>query len=404
MTFLDTSRIALRAIIVNKTRSLLTMLGVIIGVGAVIMLIAIGNGIQQYITGQFDQLGANTISILPGDIFSSDGGFASEDAQISAFANNKLKLSDVRDIRRLREYVAYVTPMMMNTGEASFLTTTKKVSITGVSDEYPMVRNLEMNAGKFYTKQDDDNSRRVAVLGYKISKDLFGTVDPVGKKITVNGQSFTVLGSVKEMGGGFGGPQVDAYIYIPLNTYQQIFNTSVISSIVVKTKSKDDVKEAVREIENVLGKRLEDDEYSVFETTEILKVINQILGVMTVGLGGIAAISLVVGGIGIMNIMLVSVTERTREIGLRKAIGATPNQILLQFLIESSLLSVLGGGIGVALAFLGTLILQNFFPAAITLSSIALAFGVSAAIGIVFGVAPARRASQLSPIEALRYE
>ena len=172
----------------------------------------------------------------------------------------------------------------------------------------------------------------------------------------------------------------------------------------MQARDKDVVQEVIASVKKLLLKRLKSDEFSVFETTEILKVINQILGVLTLGLGGIAAISLVVGGIGIMNIMLVSVTERTREIGLRKALGATPNIILLQFLIESSMLSIIGGMIGVALAWTIALIINNFFPAVVTFSAIALAFGVSAGIGIIFGVAPARRASQLSPIEALRYE
>src|SRR3989344_5142282 len=386
MTFIETASVAIHAILVNKTRSFLTMLGVIIGVGAVILLVAIGEGLQQYITGQFDQLGANTITILPGDIFSSSSGFGGREEQVSAFSNNKLRLSDVVAIEKLRSSVLRATPVMFNSTEIVFQGVHKKVSVVGTTDAYVNIRNLEFDKGA------------------SIADELFKHIDPIGKRILVNGQGFTVAGVVKKIGGGFGGPQFDTYVYIPLETYRTLFNVEAVTQIVVQARNKDTVQTAITHIKDTLGKRLKKDEFSVFETTEILKVINQILGVLTVGLGGIAAISLVVGGIGIMNIMLVSVTERTREIGLRKAVGATPNQILLQFLIESALLSVVGGSIGVALAFLLSLAIRQFFPATVTLFAVTLAFSVSAAIGIIFGVAPARRASKLSPIEALRYE
>ena len=196
----------------------------------------------------------------------------------------------------------------------------------------------------------------------------------------------------------------DNYVYLPLNTLFDDFNIELIDSFTFEAVDQNDVESAKAGVEKSLSKFLDDDEFTVFDQTQLLDTINSILGTLTIALGGIGAISLIVGGIGIMNIMLVSVTERTREIGLRKALGATPNQILFQFLIESALLSVIGGLIGLGIAYLGSLAIQAFFPAKVTMEAVLLAFGVSAAVGIIFGVAPARRASRLSPIEALRYE
>lgn len=403
MNITNILKIAIQAIFTNKSRSLLTMLGVIIGVGAVILLIAIGNGLQVYITGQFDSLGANTITIVPGEVFSSSGGFGSRESQVSAFANNKLKYSDVRDIAKVAG-VKEVAPVVLGSSKVTYQNISKTRSIVGTLTSYSSIRNTKTEKGEFFRDADNDGNRRVVVLGWNVANELFGETDPIGKTIRVNGQAFKVQGVAEKKGGGFGGPQFDDYLFIPYSTYVDIFGDTKVSQIIVQARDKDIVQDTISSVKKLLLKRLKADEFSVFETTEILKVINQILGVLTLGLGGIAAISLVVGGIGIMNIMLVSVTERTREIGLRKALGATPNIILLQFLIESSMLSIFGGMIGVALAWILALIINNFFPAVVTFSAIALAFGVSAGIGIVFGVAPARRASRLSPIEALRYE
>jgi len=403
MNISNTIKIAIQAIFTNKSRSLLTMLGVIIGVGAVILLMAIGNGLQVYITGQFDALGANTVSILPGEIFSSSGGFGNREGQVTAFSTNKLRFSDVKDIQKI-DGVKNAVPMVMGETKISFQNVSKKRSIVGTLPAYQEVRNTKTDKGNFFTPTDNEGSKRVAVLGYTLAHDLFGDADPVGKTIRVNGQAFRVSGVAEKKGGGFGGPQFDDYLYMPYSTYVNIFGDTKVAQIVVQAQDQNTVQKVIDGIKKTLGKRLKSDEFSVFETTEILKVINSILGVLTLGLGGIAAISLIVGGIGIMNIMLVSVTERTREIGLRKALGATPNVILLQFLIEATLLSVFGGMIGVGIAVGISLIINQFFPAVVNLFSIGLAFGVSAGIGIVFGVAPARRASQLSPIEALRYE
>lgn len=402
-TLLSAFPIAFGAIFANKTRALLTMLGIIIGVGSVILLTSIGNGLQTYITGQFDALGASNISILPGDIFGEGGGFDRE-KQLSAFSNNKLRLRDVRSIERLREHVVAVAPQYQSSSKVSFLQKSKSVTIVGTTESYGPVTNTKTSKGRFFSQSENITNLPVAVLGFQTAKELFGESDPVGKKITIGSQGFRVVGVAAEKGGGFGGPSFDTYVFIPIELAQRMFSGEAITQMTVQAKSREEIPLAIADIKKELGKRLAKDEFSVFDQRQILDTINQILSVLTVGLGGIAAISLVVGGIGILNIMLVSVIERTREIGLRKALGATPNVILVQFLIEAATLSIFGGMIGTGLAYILTLILNRFIPATVTLDAVALAFGVSAAVGIVFGVIPARRASQLSPIEALRYE
>ncbi len=405
MLWQNTILVALRAIYINKGRSLLTMLGVIIGVASVVLLTAIGNGLQVYITQQFESLGSNNIIVSPGQVFNKKTGqFADRSSQASSLSNNKLKFSDANDIRKLREHISYVSPANMITDEAQFQTKTKTVTVMGVTEDYPKIFNTKLTKGTFFTKTDDQGGQRVAILGAKVTTELFGTADPMGKKFQLGNQQFTVIGTAEAKGGGFGGPSFDDYVYIPFHTLSQSYDNQKVLQIYAKVRSKEEIPAAISVIEKELGKRLKDDEFSVFDQSDILKTINQILGMLTLGLGGIAAISLVVGGIGIMNIMLVSVTERTREIGLRKALGATPHQILIQFLIEAALLSVLGGLIGLSLAILGALAIHPFFPAEVTLGSITLAFGVSVAVGLIFGAAPANRASKLSPIEALRYE
>lgn len=396
--------IAIKAILQNKVRSFLTMLGVIIGVGSVVLLTSIGTGLQAYVSDQFTSLGTNTLYVVPGNPFGENGGFGNESAFIESMKPT-LTLRQFRAIlRNNRETITDGTATALGTGEAKYKTITKKITIYGVTPSYEQVRNTKAVKGKWYTETDEDKSARVIVLGPKIAEELFGNVDPVNKKIRIEGQSYLVLGVLEEKGGGFGGPSFDNYVYMPVNTLFERFNLELIDSLIFQIKDESLLTEAQTGIENTLLTELEEDEFTVFDQSQLLETINGILGMLTVGLGGIAAISLVVGGIGIMNIMLVSVTERTREIGLRKALGATPNLILLQFLIEAALLSVLGGLIGLAIAFLGSLALQTFFPAKVTVEAVILAFGVSTIVGLVFGAAPARRAAQLSPIEALRYE
>lgn len=397
-------RVSYQSLLTNKGRSILTMLGVIIGVAAVILLVSIGNGLRLYVSDQFEQLGSNNIFVAPGDVFNEDGGGFSQDQAASSFISNKLKVSDVEDIKRLREFVEDASPLSFNAGKISYKSEQKNTTVLGVYAEYPKISNSLPEIGRSFTKAEEKSGDKVAYMGFKIAEELFGEVDPVGKTIKINSSTFKVLGVAEEKGSSFGGPSFDSYVYLPFKTASDLFDNSTVTRIFVRIKDTDRMDESIQALETLLLKRLDDEDFSVFDSKEILKIIDQILGVLTAGLGGIAAISLVVGGIGIMNIMLVSVTERTREIGLRKAIGATPGMILMQFLIEAIMLSVGGGLIGVGIAYGLTLLINQFIPASVTLSSVLLAFFVSAAVGIVFGVYPARRASKLSPIEALRYE
>lgn len=379
------------------------MLGVIIGVSSVVLLTAIGNGIQFFIEDQFNQLGVNTILITPGEVFDDNGNFSSN--ADASFTSSQLQLRDIDRLKKLTRYVDVVVPANVFVDTAEFGDKSLTTTVFATSHEYLDARGQTIDKGRFFTRAENQGQDKVVFLGYSITKDLFGEIDPIGKKIKIGGQSFTVIGTAEEIGGGgFGGPPFDEWVYMPINTSVQKYDDNRLFQIIIGAKNSQIIPEAIPVIEEVMLERLDEDEFSVFDQSQILDVISQILGTLTLGLGGIAAISLLVGGIGIMNIMLVSVTERTREIGLRKALGATPNIILLQFLIEAALLSVLGGLIGIGIAYASSLAIQPFFPAQVTLDAIILAFGVSTIVGLIFGAAPARRAANLQPIEALRYE
>lgn len=399
----DIFNVALKAILANKVRSFLTMLGVIIGVGSVVLLTSIGTGLQSYVSEQFASLGSNILYVVPGDPF-GDGGFTSQESMIESMKPTLKKTYMAKILRDNRELIRDGTITGYSTGAAKYGNTTKRITVLGVTSNYQKIYNTKAETGHWFTDQDDDKSKEVALLGPKIAEELFGKIDPVNKKIKIEGQTYQVLGVLEAKGGGTGGPSFDNYIFLPLNTLFDNFNTELIDNFALEVRDKDLIDQASQEVEKTLLKYLDEDEFSVVDQTKLLDTINQVLGVLTLGLGGIAAISLVVGGIGIMNIMLVSVTERTREIGLRKALGATPNIILVQFLIEAALLSIIGGLIGLTIAYLGSLIIQNYFPAKVTTQAVILAFSVSTAVGLIFGAAPAKRAAKLSPIEALRYE
>lgn len=404
MNFSNTITIALKAIFTNKVRSILTMLGVIIGVSSVVLLISLGKGLEAFVVQTFEDLGSNNVFISPGNLFNEDGGFDSfQNSAVSSMSISFTK-TDIRELQQLRQYVDKIAYYNAQNDTARFLTNTERSSIMGTSPNYHQVLVTNLDKGRWFSSSENEGGERVAVLGSQIAQDLFGKVDPIRKKIRIGSVTFTVVGVAEEKGSGFGGPSFDSFIYIPFETLTKVYNTNKIMEIAIKTKADFAIDESIAAIEKNMLRRYEEDEFTAYDQAEILSVIQDILGMITVALGGIAAISLVVGGIGIMNIMLVSVTERTREIGLRKAMGATPNQILVQFLIEAAFLSVLGGLIGLGIAFGGSLAIQPFFPAKVTMEAVLLAFGVSTAVGLIFGAAPAKKASQLSPIEALRYE
>lgn len=396
---------AIKALWVNKTRSVLTMLGVIIGVSSVVLLTSIGTGLQLYIEQQFADLGANTLFVVPGNPFGDGGGLGNHETAFIESAQGKIKRRYLDKILRdHRDIITDGAATGYSTGEVKYKNETKKITLLGVTANYETVNNTEAVKGKWFTKNDEERSKRVVMLGPKVAEELFGKIDPVNKQIKLEGQNYRVAG-VLETKGGFGGPSFDNYIFLPLNTLFDDFNSELIDNFSFKIKDETLINEAKKRIENtLLGENLDKDEFSVFDQTQLLETISSILGILTTGLGAIAAISLVVGGIGIMNIMLVSVTERTREIGLRKALGATPDVILVQFLFEAALLSVAGGMTGVGIAYVGSLFIQQYFPAQVTIQAVILAFSVSTIVGLIFGAAPARRASKLSPIEALRYE
>lgn len=376
------------------------MLGIIIGVSAVILLVSIGQGLQTYITKQFESLGANVVMVMPGK-FGGGGSFATT---ANSMMVSKLSLSDVDKISRLGNPVGLVAASLESTANVSYAGKSKFVNIGGYSSAYLKIMNLSAASGVMYTNADDRASKNVVVLGQSLVTKLFGGMNPVGKSVTVGAQKFRVIGVLNKFGASGFGVDTNEFVAMPLTTAQKLLGTKSIQSIGIQAVDKNSVPTVINMVKKELGKRLKEDEFSVVDSSNLIQTINQVLGALTLALGGIAAISLLVGGVGIMNIMLVSVTERTREIGLRKAVGAKPTDILYQFLIEAVVLSLGGGIIGVLLGSLGALAMSSFIETTVTWWSILLSFGVSAIVGIVFGVAPAARASKLNPIEALKYE
>ncbi|MCX6705204.1 MAG: ABC transporter permease [Candidatus Woesebacteria bacterium] len=395
----EITKLAVRSLFRNKSRSILTMLGIIIGVSAVILLVSIGQGLQSYITQQFESLGSNLVMVLPGKV-GTGGGISGA----PNLAGSKLTLSDVDKLSRLGGAIETAGGGIEMPSTVSYLGKSKYTTTAGLTAEYQKMRNLTTSDGRMMTDSDVRAGRNVVDIGPGIVDVLFNGANPIGKQITIGGQKFQVVGVLSKIGSGGFGVDVNSFVVLPVTTAQKLFGMKSVQAIGVKAVDKDSIPAAITQVKKELGKRLKADDFSVLDSSSLVATINQILGVVTFALGGIAAISLIVGGVGIMNIMLVSVTERTREIGLRKAVGAKPRDILVQFLIESVTLSVAGGGLGVAIGFLGSLIINQFITTTVTFWSVALAFGVSAAIGIIFGVAPAARASKLNPIEALKYE
>lgn len=402
MNIWENLKTSITTLTANKLRSLLTMLGVIIGVSSVILLVSIGNGLKTYVTGQLEDLGANTLFVMPGqmdvDNQGGRGGIQGAGASVPKFT-----FEQVNSLKKEAETIKVIMPYTENNGTMKYKGKTHITQVAGVNADYPELRDHKTVQGSFFTNSQYNSAKKVAVLGKTVSDELFDQNYPIGKRITISGQSFIVLGVLEEKG-AFGGVDMDNQVFIPTTTAMKQFDMEYIQSLWIQSQSSVTIEQTKIEIEKILGRYLKKDEFSVLDTKSILNVVGNVLGTLTAALAGIAAISLLVGGIGIMNIMLVSVTERTKEIGLRKAVGATPQAILIQFLVEAVILSFVGGTIGILIGVAGALVISHFFTTTITAWCLALAFSVSALVGIIFGVLPARKAAKLNPIDALRYE
>lgn len=395
------------ALSANKVRSGLTMLGIVIGISSVIAMVSIGNGAQGSIESSIQSAGSNLITVMPGAQQSQ--GFQANSARGSA---RTLTQDDAEAITEEISSVKAVSPEWSSRYQVTSKGTNTNTTILGASTKYPEVRNVEVESGIWISETNIRNLSKVAVLGPTAVEDLFGeSADPIDQSVRINGILFKVIGVTKSKGGtGFNNQ--DDMIYIPLSTAQKyLAGSDYVSSIsvaVVDAESMDMVQEDITSL--LLARhKIEDSasaDFSIFNQADLTEAVSTVTSTFTILLGSVAGISLLVGGIGIMNMMLTTVTERTREIGLRKAIGAKRKDINNQFLIEAVSLTFLGGLIGVILGWGISFVITQFdiVQTEVTLSSVLLAFGVSATIGIVFGYYPARRASRLNPIEALRYE
>ena len=409
--FYQSIKIALKALLLNKSRTFLTMLGIIIGITAVIVVFSAGHGAQELIINQVEGIGSNLVFVIPGN---SGNTKFSPPAAAQGVVITSLGDQDLKNLRNkeLAPDVKYVSPEVRGQFTVAFGNQSEQDAVAGEDENYNIVRNLPLSQGDWFTKNDVDGMSQVAVLGSKVKTDLFGAQNPIGQLIKIHEVNFRVVGVTAPKGVGAFGVDQDSQVVVPVSVAQKLLlGINYYSNFQMEIPTAAQIPQAQLEITSILRQdhHITDptkDDFTVRNSADALSLLGNITSILTIFLAAIAGISLLVGGIGIMNIMLVSVTERTREIGLRKAIGAKRKDILLQFLIEAVTLTVLGGLIGVILGYLGSLgiaAIGNWTPV-VTWQSIAIAVGVSAGFGLVFGIYPANKASKLSPIEALRYE
>jgi len=401
MDVIEILKMSRTTILINKTRSFLTVLGVVIGVTAVILMVSIGEGAREYIRDEFMGLGSNILVVVPGKT-SSEGG-----PHMGTSAVRKLVYSDAELIKRRSKYIEASIPVVVGTSLIKYRSKSRYTYVEGVSEEFFRVRNLEVDSGRFFSEADIEAGRRVCVIGRTVKKEVLGDVNPLGRLITIGESKFRIIGLMAPKGVTLGF-DFDDLVFIPVTTAMELFDTDSLFNITVKVRSEKAIPRAKEDIKRtLLKKHAGEEDFTILSQDEMLSVMEKILKIMTAVLAGIASISLLVGGVGIMNIMLVSVKERTREIGLRKAIGAKNRDILFQFLAEAVMLSLAGGIIGILIGIVLTWLIPvfvSYLPTRLSGWSVVMAFSFSVFVGIFFGVYPAKKASALDPIIALRYE
>ena len=405
MLIWESITIALHELFANKLRSVLTMLGIIIGVAAVIAMVSIGMGVKSNVEDSMASLGSNMLIVTPGA--ANSGGIRG-----AAGSRESLKYDDAMAIKKKIKNIDYVSPIVQRSYQIVYGNQNWNTVVMGVTPEYMSIRSLTLTVGTFISQADNDKRQRVAVIGPTVARNLFGSENPIGKNIRIHNQPFKIIGVLASKGQSSMGQDQDDVVIVPLMTEQErLLGITHIQMIQLQVSEASKIVQVQSEVETLLRQRHhilngKDNDFTVNNLTSLVETVTQQTTMLTILLGSIAGISLLVGGIGIMNIMMVSVTERTREIGIRKALGATFGNIMLQFLIESVVMGVVGGILGICLGCAISVAISHVgeFKTVITATPILVSFSFAVGIGLFFGIYPARKAAKLDPIDALRYE